>query len=299
MKRFRTLEAAYKNFDEDGTGELDTAEFQAGLERLGWNHVGESVPDTPMHGQGYEHHRAPAQELFALLDGSRRSRLIGMDEFSLLACFANVHAMACAEGIAHFMQEMYGTLEAAYRCLDTDKSGTVTPDEFEVFLRENSCPGHECVKDAFNFIDRDCQGYLTRREIVALQGFSTRAFLKDVRLLRDQMIASYGSLEAAFNVIDAGEEKDKEVSLQEFLEAWTRMDVGHFAKLDPRLLYHFLDTSHDGSVSLREWLRLRCFNADAAQASVRLAWGDLLQKLGRDPEKILNKLSELAAMPSM
>eukprot|EP00746_Dinoflagellata_sp_MGD_P133825 gnl/MRDRNA2_/MRDRNA2_67587_c0_seq2.p1 gnl/MRDRNA2_/MRDRNA2_67587_c0~~gnl/MRDRNA2_/MRDRNA2_67587_c0_seq2.p1 ORF type:complete len:924 (+),score=135.44 gnl/MRDRNA2_/MRDRNA2_67587_c0_seq2:57-2828(+) len=296
-KRFRTLEHAYKNFDEDGTGELSKDEFQQGLERLGWNQVSQDVRDTPTHSKGYAHKRGDYQALFALLDGARRSGMVGMEEFSLLACFASLHAMTCIEGIAQFMIGKFGTLEAAYRCLDRDRSGTVSPDELGTFLRESGCVDHECVNDAFNFIDRDCNGYLTRREIVALQGFSTRAFLKDVRLLRDQMIASYGSLEAAFNFIDASDAKDKEISLQEFLDAWSRMDANKYAKLDPRLLYHFLDTSHDGSVSLREWLRLRCFNPDAAQENVRLSWDDLIQKLGRDPHKIITKLFELAAKP--
>lgn len=302
MKQFRSLEAAYKNIDEDGTGELSTAEFEQALERLGWNQIGEPLPETPVcpaheHQEVFEKKRAPAQELFALLDGARRSQLLGIEEFSLLACFANVHAMSCAEGIAKFMLEAFGSMEAAYRSLDRDRSGSVSPAEFELFLRENGCPGVDCVKEAFNFIDRECSGYISRRELVGLQGFSTRAFLKDIRLLRDQMIASYGSLESAFECIDAGDDKDREVSLSEFLEAWCRMDVGNFTKIDPRLLYHFLDTSHDRSVSQREWLRLRWFNADAAQVNVHLAWGDLVEKLGRHPEQILTRLSKAAVTP--
>merc|ERR1719506_1933599 len=161
MKQSRSLEAAYKNIDEDGTGELSTAEFEQGLERLGWNQIGEPLPETPVcpaheHQEVFEKKRAPAQELFALLDGARRSQLLGIEEFSLLACFANVHAMSCAEGIAKFMLETFGSMEAAYRSLDRDRSGSVSPAEFELFLRENGCPGVDCVKEAFNFIDREC-----------------------------------------------------------------------------------------------------------------------------------------------
>mmetsp|Transcript_70838 Transcript_70838/g.125077 ORF Transcript_70838/g.125077 Transcript_70838/m.125077 type:complete len:1116 (-) Transcript_70838:13-3360(-) len=260
-KKVSPLYELWLYMDRDGSGEASFAEWRWALRKA-------------RHPFGLNPDKGPALELFMcldiLVDGT-----IETGEFFCLNILSAYFQLERVERVRKFLEDRFGTLKAAFKYIDADKSGSLTTEEWmEFMLGPQGYPDEEDIKVCFIFIDKDFSGQLTSKEFDFLGNFDGREFVADVRDLRDHIVEKYENLEDAYVAfeqrlapVDMGgievsklsEKKRKRregrgLSGQDFVNA-CRL-CGFKGKFDSRLHFNFLDAAHVGHITRNEFLQL-------------------------------------------
>lgn len=276
VKKWGGLKTAFDALDLDHDGEVSAKEFENEVEKAGWKGIS-------------------AEAIFAVLDSLRRSGFLSREEFELLGVYKNVHSMNIVCHLRDLLLTRYRSMEMAFRAADTNKSGAISKEEFIDFCKAIKFADADLFWQAFQFIDMDCSGIISVKEFQALTDFDVSSFLKGIHLFRDQCLKRYGNLENAFKRMDCLVRADGGIDFGEFVVGCDRIDIKNFTSIEPRRLYHFIDSSCNNVVSPNEFLQLRCFNVDAAEARLRECHSNLIKRLGDSPEKGYQILLDKAA----
>lgn len=162
----RRRQALFLTLDQNGTGSLDWDDFARAAEVIreerGWS------PDHAMH-QGLLHAmREFWDELLARVDTDKNGRISATE-------WTEFHS-AMAEEVRELGRVPLwglGLLQGIHAVLDIDGDGTITPDEYALWLRAIGS-SHDAAA-AFEALDADADGLLGFDEIEALY----RAWLLD------------------------------------------------------------------------------------------------------------------------
>lgn len=152
-------------------------------------------------------------------------------------------------------EEKFGSVEAAFDTLDTDKNGKLTPDEFRKAARHHGLETEEPVHYLFQMIDLDANKMITKKEVSFLDAWGCPPWLKvqpdyeGCEAFKQHLIRKYRD-----NAIVAWHHLDQNdmmrVSWEEFLAACKRL------KLDDSKLpaiWRALDDNLSGWISLHEF----------------------------------------------
>lgn len=237
--------------------------------------------------------------IFTCLDADTRSGSISFSGFCVLRFFSSVRAIRIAEQIRAFLLRRYGNLDKAFKALDANNSGKVNVDQFELALNDLKLAPGEKAEFAFRFIDRNgtSSGVFTLKDFQLLDKLNANSFLKAMRKLQDSILIKYSNFDSAFASWDDAGGKDGCLSQAEFLEALTQtLEEHEMPDMDPRLLYHFLDHSHDDIVSKEELKRLRYFSPEAAQSGVAETREMLMRRFKGRSRDVFQKLKDSLQM---
>ncbi|CAJ1424545.1 unnamed protein product, partial [Effrenium voratum] len=265
------LAELWQYMDRDGSGEASFAEFRRALRKA-------------RHPAGLNPNKGPALELFMCLDIQVDGSIVE-GEFYCFSILSAYFQLQRVERVRKFLETRFGTLKAAFKYMDADRSGSLTTQEWMDFMMgPQGYASEEDVKVCFFFIDKDFSGQLTSKEFEFLGNFDGRDFVEDVEKLRDYLVEKYENLEEPHlrsalttDAYDAWEQKmppldmggtdlsqipekrrmrreGRGLSGQDFVNA-CRM-CGFKGRFDPRLLFNFLDASHVGHITRNEFLQL-------------------------------------------
>eukprot|EP00913_Durusdinium_trenchii_P007043 g6626.t1 len=270
--------------DRDGSGEASFVEFRRTLRKA-------------RHPAGLNPNKGPALELFMCLDIQVDGSIVE-GEFYCFNILSAYFQLQRVERVRTFLEDRFGTLKAAFKYMDVDRSGSLTTQEWMDFMMgPQGYADEEDVKVCFFFIDKDTPHC---KEFEFLGKFDSRDIVGDVKKLRDYLVEKYENLEDAY---DAFEQKmpppdmggtdlqlipekrrkrregrglsgqDQSSWLLDFVNA-CRM-CGFKGKFDPRLLFNFLDASHVQHITKKEFRQLGKLGAvEALQlSSERMRYG--------------------------
>lgn len=261
QKKRSPLAELWQYMDRDGSGEASFSEFRRALRKA-------------RHPAGLNPNKGPALELFMCLDIQVDGSIVE-GEFYCFSILSAYFQLQRVERVRTFLEDRFGTLKAAFKFMDADRSGSLTTQEWMDFMMgPQGYADEEDVKVCFFFIDKDFSGQLTSKEFEFLGNFDGRDFVDDVKKLRDYLVDKYENLEDAYDAFeqkmpppdmggtdlkDIPEKRRKRregrgLSGQDFINA-CRM-CGFKGRFDPRLLFNFLDASHVGHITRNEFVQL-------------------------------------------
>jgi len=296
-RKFGSLPDAFRAFDKEGTGEFGLPQFEVAVEGAGWHEN--------------------ARGIFVCLDSMNRDGRIALPEFMSLDLFTSTYALGCVERLRDFLAMRFHNMRAAFRRIDKDGSGGLSFKEVCTQVLKLGFPGtQDDLSVCWRFLDRDCSGVISMSEFVWMEQLSAADFLTELRRLRDFLVAKFGSLREAFEMMDrkksfavgkAGKKEMRELKkqkadlnlpdchldLEEFTEG-IQVTCGWRGKLDLQVLFNFLDDTHEGVLSLDEWMKLETFNQDASRPHIQELRKRLLEKF-EDLDVAFSRLSAMVA----
>mmetsp|Transcript_2770 Transcript_2770/g.6365 ORF Transcript_2770/g.6365 Transcript_2770/m.6365 type:complete len:647 (+) Transcript_2770:819-2759(+) len=289
LARFPSLADAFEALDGDQSGEIDSNEFVQGCMDLGF------------HGN--------SRGIFVCLDSVQRDGVISLEEFVGLDLFSSVYALEVVEKLRDHLVASFGSLRTAFRRMDARGMGAMYKKDFGVALVR---VGFQCSQAdldiCWRFFDESCVGAVTVADLMAVEQFSSTKFLADLHNLREFLQCKFGSLSAAFDAMDvqgaADEEReshkwkmnasepDRLLDFEEFSFGIT-VGCGWSGEVDIRMLFNFLDETHEGMLSVDEWMKLAAFSEDASKPHLLQLRNKLLERFG-DLDSALPKLKGLS-----
>jgi Ca2+-binding EF-hand superfamily protein len=251
--------AAFKMFDEDGSGELDVHEFHKAMVSMG---LGYSFED--------------AENLFMMMD-TDGSGLIGMSEF-LAHCqdyINNAQQQPAGNEFAGMSPE--DAARQAFRKYDDDGNGWLDVNEFMHAMKDLGLgTTFEDAENLFSMVDEDGSGTMEEEEfvqhcmdaIVAMQeeddNEPTPALMRQPTALGVTMSSSFrqqGKLQLTgdadkdarlvFEKFDI--DKSGYLDIYEFMAAMRELGLG-FTFQDAQSLFDNIDTDGDGTMELNEFV---------------------------------------------
>lgn len=249
--------------------EISREEFEQSLSKIGW--------------QGSR----PAL-LFNALDCERRSGSIDIEEWSILGFYETIHGMRQLEKLKRQLVSKCGSLKQAWTVLDANSSGGLSYDELVEGLTGLNLTTSESAKKVFYYIDRDKSGLIGPAEFFALEAFNCNDFLSQIWHVREEMRHRHDSLGAAFDAMD--KDNSGMISLKEWVAECEKIQLNIFAKIDCRVLYHFLNVGHGAALKRNDFQQLRLFNASDAQHGSQDARKRFLARCGTDPSQAFRLL---------
>eukprot|EP00746_Dinoflagellata_sp_MGD_P004814 gnl/MRDRNA2_/MRDRNA2_109299_c0_seq1.p1 gnl/MRDRNA2_/MRDRNA2_109299_c0~~gnl/MRDRNA2_/MRDRNA2_109299_c0_seq1.p1 ORF type:complete len:996 (+),score=183.14 gnl/MRDRNA2_/MRDRNA2_109299_c0_seq1:68-3055(+) len=232
--------------------------------------------------------------IFTCLNAENRSGSLTKTEFSILEFFASLQHLEYAEDLVAFLIRKYKTLRNAFKKIDDNNSGAISVEELKEALKGWACKGREGVTGAFRFVDSNHSGIVELWEFENLEQLNASSFIKELRKLQERVYLHWGSFEKAFEHIDGGEgNADGSLSLDEFLHHFANtLRFAEFSKVDPHVLFAFLDADGTGTVTKREFMKLRYFASEAAQRGVKRMRDRLVARFGGQARQAFKRLSE-------
>lgn len=190
------------------------------------------------------------RELFMCLDRKSKCSVSTQDVMDL-AMFSARYQLTRVGHVRSFIRERFGSLRAAFKAMDIERSGAIKAEDWiEKMEKQYGFTNPEDLIACVRFIDKDGTRVLSDTDFDALGNFSESEFLKDLQLLHDQMVQHCGTLQEAWNNFGRRAANDEEVQAgmglraQGFLAGCQLM--GFNGTYHPRLLFHFLDATHEG-----------------------------------------------------
>ncbi|CAE8624761.1 unnamed protein product, partial [Polarella glacialis] len=258
-QRKSPLMELWQYMDKDGSGEASFAEWMWALRKA-------------RHPVAFNPSRGPALELFMCLDIQVDGSIVE-GEFFCLNILSAYYQLTRVERVRDFLQERFGSLKAAFKFMDEDRSGSLTTEEWlSIMMGPQGYPCEEDIRVCFIFIDKDFSGELTNKEFEFLGNFDGREFAADVSALCEHLVEKYENLEDAYTAFEQripppGPDEDgpkdwklKKKRMGKGLAAQDFVNGGRLAgfkgKFDLRLHFNFLDAAHVGHITKNEFLQL-------------------------------------------
>jgi len=255
------LTELWLRMDANGSGNVSFGEFRRALRRM-------------KHPDAMEGRDGKLQELFMCLD-LKSDGNIGEAEFHCLAVLSAKFQLERVVSVRDFLKGRFGTLKAAFKAMDENRSGTLSKEEWmDVMKGRQSYPVQEDCVVCFQFFDKDNSQVLSGKEFELLGTFDQGKLLDDAQALCDLLVERHGSLEAAFDALRPPSMGPARPGL-DFRDFLAGLEASEFqCSVDPRLLFNFLDAMHVGCVTRNEFVQMGKLDAvDELQERTELMQG--------------------------
>lgn len=243
------LAALWRKMDGNGSGLVSFGEFKRALRKM-------RHPATMEGGGG------KLKELFMCLDLKSEGN-IGEDDFHCLNILSAKFQLDRLIRVRNFLKEKFGTLKAAFKAMDENRSGSLSQEEWMgVMEGKQSYPVLEDCSVCFQFFDKDGANCLTGKDFDLLGGFDEEKLLDDTQSLYEHLCDRYADLEEAFTAFlqqqrpgsRPGAAPRQSIDAKDFLAGCK--SVQFKGSTDPRLLFNFLDAMHVGRITLSEFAQM-------------------------------------------
>jgi len=222
-----------------------------------------------------------SHELFISLDLDNKGWVSESDFFLLNVLSARFQLQRVLR-VRDFLEQRFGSLKSAFKAMDKNRMEQLATDSWmEMMETQQLYPDMEDARATCQFLDVDASHTLTPNDFGLLRVLREDDFLRELAALRDHISEAYGGVDEAYS---------------EFKQARHGLDANSFLKgckacnfrgpcnYDPRLLFNFLDASHCGRLSRREFVLLKHLDAT-----------ETLQRKGDEACKAINCLKEFAS----
>jgi Ca2+-binding EF-hand superfamily protein len=192
-----------------------------------------------------------SHELFLSLDLDNKGYISESDFFMLNVLSARFQLQRVLR-VRDFLEQRFGSLKSAFKAMDKNRMEQLATDSWmEMMETQQLYPDMEDARATCQFLDMDASHTLTPNDFgVLLKELREDDFLRELAALKDHIHEVYGGVDEAYSEFKQGRYG---LDANSFLKGCKACNFRGPCNYDPRLLFNFLDASHCGRLSRREF----------------------------------------------